>query len=89
MVVYLANFINIIVQLLTLLVIIKVVLSYFMSPYHPLRLNIDRIVEPMLRPIRNLIPPVGMIDFSPIILIVIVEILGRLLVSVLLSVFHL
>ena len=87
-VVYLANIINIIVQLLTILVIIKVFLSYFMSPYHPLRLNIDRVVEPILRPIRNLIPPLGMIDLSPIILIVIVQLLGRILISILLSAIH-
>ena len=53
MIVNIIRFINIIVQLITLLVIIKVFLSYFMSPYHPVRLNIDRIVEPMLRPIRR------------------------------------
>jgi len=88
MITYLLNIINIIVQIITLLVIIKVFLSYFMSPYHPLRLNLDRIVEPMLRPIRSVIPTMGMLDLSPLILIVIVQILGRVISSILLSVFH-
>ncbi len=88
MVVYLANAINFIAGLITLLVIIKVFLSYFMSPDHPVRLTIDRIVEPMLRPIRNLIPPMGMFDFSPIILIILVQLVARILVSILLSAFH-
>jgi len=88
MITYLLNIINIIVQIITLLVIIKVFLSYFMSPYHPLRLNLDRIVEPMLRPIRSVIPSMGMLDLSPLILIVIVQILGRVISSILLSVFH-
>jgi len=88
MIAYLTNIINIIVQVITLLVIIKVFLSYFMSPYHPLRLNLDRVVDPMLRPIRSIIPPLGMLDLSPIVLIVIVQILGRVFNSILVTVFH-
>jgi YggT family protein len=85
---FLINIINIIVQLITLLVIIKVFLSYFMSPYHPVRLNIDRIVEPMLIPIRRIIPPIGMLDISPIVLIVIVQIIGRVINNILVSGIH-
>ena len=81
-----ARIINVIVQLITLVVIIKVFLSYFMSPYHPLRYNLDRIVDPLLNPIRRLIPSVGMLDLSPIILIVIVQVLGRIIVTLLVSV---
>ncbi len=88
MVNYVANLINIIVQLFTILVIVKIFLSYFMSPYHPVRLFIDRIVEPMLRPIRNIIPLVGMLDFSPLILIIIVQLIGRIIINILLTVFH-
>lgn len=80
-----ARIINIIVQLITLLVIVKVFLSYFMSPYHPVRFNIDRIVDPLLNPIRRVIPSIGMLDLSPIILIVIVQVLGRIIVSILVT----
>ena len=85
---YVANIINTVVQLVTILVIIKVFLSYFMSPYHPVRAAIDRIVDPMLVPIRRIIPPLGMLDLSPIILIVIVQILGRVIINLLFSIFH-
>jgi YggT family protein len=88
MIIYLSNLVNIVVQLITLLVIIKVFLSYFMSPYHPVRLNIDRVVEPLLRPIRKVIPPLGMLDLSPLVLIIIIEILGRIIISILISVSH-
>lgn len=77
--------INIIVQLITLLVIIYVFLSYFMSPYHPVRAMISRFVEPMLQPIRNILPSTGMLDFSPIVLLILVQILGRVLISILLT----
>jgi len=82
------RFVNIIVQLITLLVIIKVFLSYFMSPYHPVRLNIDRIVEPMLRPIRQIIPPIGLMDITPIVLIVLIQILGKVILSIITNASH-
>ncbi len=81
-----ARIVNLIVQLITLVVIIKVFLSYFMSPYHPLRYNLDRIIDPMLYPIRRVIPSVGMLDLSPIILIVLIQIVGRIIVSLLISI---
>jgi len=80
-----ARVVNILIQLITLLVIVKVFLSYFMSPYHPLRSNIDRIIDPLLNPIRRIIPSLGALDLSPIILIVIIQLLGRIIISILLS----
>ncbi len=68
-------------RLLSWLVIAKVILSYFMSPYHPIRETIDRAVEPMLAPIRNLLPFTGGLDFSPIILIILLQLLGSFLAA--------
>lgn len=60
-------------QVLILLVIVSVILSYFMSPYHPVRRAIDQIIEPMLVPIRKVVPLVGMVDFSPLVLIILLQ----------------
>jgi len=46
---------------------------------------LDRIVNPFLNPIRNMMPQNGMLDFSPLILILAVEFLSRILISILLS----
>jgi YggT family protein len=78
-------FINILVQLVTIIVIIHVFLSYFFSPFHPVRVAINNIVEPMLRPIRNFLPSTGMLDFSPIILIILTQVIGRILISFLVA----
>lgn len=86
MIVALIRIINIIIQLITILVIVKVFLSYFMSPYHPTRLLIDRLVEPLLTPFRRIIPPMGMMDISPIILIIVIQILGRIIINLLLNI---
>jgi YggT family protein len=72
-------------SILFIVVIVSVVLSYFMSPYHPIRSSLDRIVEPMLRPIRRVVPPLGMIDFSPLVLIILIQVVQTLLISILAS----
>jgi YggT family protein len=75
--------VNIITNLLTLLVIAEVVVSYFMSPYHPFRMTLDRFVEPMLKPIRRYIPPIQNIDLSPVVLIVLIQLISQLLIFML------
>ncbi len=69
--------------LLTVLVIASVFLSYFMSPYHPVRSTIDRIVNPILNPIRRIVPPLQGIDFSPVVLVILIQILETVLVKLL------
>ena len=73
------SIIDILSRIFILLIFIHVVLSYFMSPLHPIRKRIDQIIEPLLIPIRRLIPTVGMIDFSPLVLILLVQILNFVL----------
>ncbi len=81
----LVQLIRILAQFLILLVIVKVILSYFMDPYHPVRRSLDNLVEPLLAPIRRVVPLIGMFDFSPIILIFLVQILSSVLISLLLT----
>ena len=78
-------FINAISQLLVLLVIVSVILSYFMDPYHPIRRGIDSVVEPMLAPIRRVVPLLGMIDLSPLILIILIQVISNILIRILLT----
>jgi YggT family protein len=77
--------VNSIEWILILLVFVSIVLSYFMDPYHPVRRGVDRIVEPMLSPIRRVVPLVGMLDFSPLILIILIQVISGLLVRFLSS----
>lgn len=79
----LQSLIQITTQLLVWLLIGKVLLSYFLNPYHPIRSGLDRFFEPFLAPIRNLLPQTGMIDFSPIVLILLIQLIGTLLISIL------
>lgn len=70
-------------NLLILLVILNIALSYFMDPYHPMRQFVERIVSPMLNPIRRVVPLIGMFDISPIILVLLVSVLQSALVNLL------
>lgn len=79
----LIRFVQVIGQILTLLVLVDTLLSYFMSPFHPFRMALDRIVQPMLNPIRRVIPPLMMMDFSPVILILLIQVIESLLVNLL------
>ena len=76
----LARLINITSQFLIILVVVKVILSYFIDPYHPVRRTIDNLVEPFLAPIRRVVPLIGMFDFSPLVLIILVQILASVLI---------
>jgi YggT family protein len=72
------SIIFIIEQTLILLILLKVILSYFMDPFHPFRQSVDRLVEPLLRPIRQVVPTFGGFDFSPLILLILVEVIATI-----------
>jgi YggT family protein len=74
--------INLLANLFVLVVIVDSILSFFLSPYHPVRSALDRIINPFLSPIRKIVPLVGMFDFSPIILIILVEILSSAVITI-------
>ena len=82
----LAQVINTIAQVYVWIVIASILLSYFMDPYHPVRQGVDNLVRPLLDPLRRVIPPVGMLDFSPLVLIILVQVVARLLVSFILAI---
>ena len=83
MLILIGNIINFIANLLIILVIVDSVLSFILSPYHPARVAVDRLVNPFLAPIRRIVPLLGMLDLSPLILIILVEILSSILVRLL------
>lgn len=83
--VLLASVVTLMANVLIILVFIWVVLSWVMAPYHPLRQTLDRIVQPMLEPIRRILPATGPIDFSPMVLMIVIILAGRILSSIILS----
>jgi YggT family protein len=75
--------INTLANLIVLLVIVDSLFTFFLNPYHPVRNALDRVLDPMLAPIRRIVPLVGMFDLSPLILIILIEILSSALINLL------
>jgi YggT family protein len=67
---------------LTLLVLADILVSFILSPWHSVRRTLDSFVNPMLAPIRRLLPPVGMFDFSPLVLVILIQLAQEVLVTV-------
>ena len=80
----LAQLIRLMANLLIALIFIWAILSWILPPYHPVREALDRIVEPMLAPIRRVVPLAGTIDISPVILWILIELISRVLINVVL-----
>ena len=79
--------INLVTRLVIIFLVIQVVLTYFLPPYNPVRQRLDRLVYPLLAPIRRVMPNTGPLDFSPLVLIIAIEILDWLLVRIITWIF--
>ncbi len=79
----LANAIVIIMRAFTFVILADVLVGYFLDAFHPIRQFLDSIVQPFLAPLRKLLPPMGGLDFSPLVLFFLVELVGRVLVGIL------
>jgi YggT family protein len=68
------------IQILIWMIVISSVLSWFRpNPGNPLVRLLHAVVDPLLHPIRAVLPTGGGLDFSPMVAIVILLILQRLL----------
>jgi YggT family protein len=74
----------IIVELYSLIILARVLLSWVPSAQNtPLAQAIFNMTEPVLQPIRNALPQTGGFDFSPIIAIVLMQVVMSILQSLL------
>ena len=79
----LIDIVGLIFTFLWIVVLADVIVTWILDPFHPIRSFLDSIVQPMLNPIRRLVPPVNGIDLSPLILLIGLDIIRRLVVGVL------
>jgi YggT family protein len=84
---YLVLAVNITAQAVTLLMLAYAILSWVAKPWNQVRMFVDRISEPLLAPIRRVVPLVGMVDISPLVLILLVQLIARVLVSIIYLIF--
>ena len=78
-----ANIIDKTILVLTIAIIIRALLSWFpnIDPRNPLVEFIVAITEPILVPIRAVMPRIGMIDLTPMIAIILLQFIGSVLIA--------
>lgn len=71
-------------ELYSFVILARVLMSWVnIDPYSPLARTIYDLTEPVLAPVRNLMPAAGGLDFSPIIVLILLQVLGSMVVMML------
>lgn len=83
--VVLITLVNDVLQLLTLLIIVRAVFTWIptVDYEHPLVRAIVKITDPILKPVRRLVPPVEGLDLSAFAAIILLWLAGWVLIKVL------
>ncbi len=77
---FLFNLIRYLCQVLTLAIMARVIVSWFSpSPTNMLAIILYQVTEPLLAPLRRIIPRVGMFDFTPLVAVIALQFLAGLL----------
>jgi YggT family protein len=68
------------IDLYSLIVVAAAIVSWIrLDPRHPVAAVVYRLTEPVLAPIRRALPPMGGLDFSPMVLLIALQVLKSIL----------
>ncbi|MGH2399482.1 MAG: YggT family protein [bacterium] len=81
----LITLVDLLFQAFYILLLIRVILSWVpgIDHRHPAVQFVHRVTSPVLNPIRRAVPPVGGLDISPLVAILLVIVVQRLVVGLL------
>ena len=75
-------FVNVLFTVLTYSILARALLSWFpIAPGSPIARLLDDITEPILSPLRRVVPKLGMMDITPIVAMIGLQLLQGILVS--------
>jgi YggT family protein len=81
---FIVNFVSVLFFILQFAIIIRALMSWFNpSPENPIARIVYEITEPVLGPLRRIVPRIGMIDITPIVAILLMQVIESVLVSTL------
>ena len=84
----LLRLVDLVFTLYTLAFIARALLSWFrISYYHPVARFLIQITEPVLAPLRRFIPPMGGLDFTPMVALFILWFVEQLLKMLIVALF--
>ena len=68
------------IQILVLAIFFRAILSWFVrDPYNPIVRVLNSITEPILQPLRQIVPRMGMMDLTPLVAIIVLSVIGGML----------
>ena len=70
----LLNLIDFVFTFLSFAIIARALVSWVITdPYNPIVYWLDRLTAPIMEPLRRVIPPIGMMDVTPIVALLILQ----------------
>ncbi len=82
----LAQLVQVLFQIYWLLIIVRVLISWVNpDPFNPIVQGLSRLTDPILDPLRRVIPSIGPIDLSPLAALLILQALRYFLVQTLMD----
>ena len=87
----LVDIVDLLLTIITWVIIIQVLLSWLLA-FNVLNIHsggvrnfivaLDRLTAPLYRPIRRMLPDFGGLDFSPLVILILIQVIKRLLAGV-------
>lgn len=87
----LVDIVDLLLTIVTWVIIIQVLLSWLLA-FNVLNIHsggvrnfivaLDRLTAPLYRPIRRMLPDFGGLDFSPLVILILIQVIKRLLAGV-------
>jgi YggT family protein len=77
---FVQQFLNLLFLALEITILIRILMTWIpnLNPDNPIVQIIRSITDPILEPARRLIPPIGGLDFSPIVVLLLLSVLQSL-----------
>lgn len=84
-----AELLNLLLNIFLIAILVQVVMSWI-SPntYNPATVLLHRLTEPVLAPARRIIPPISGVDLSPLVVLVVFQLIKFLLIAPLVDIGH-
>lgn len=97
MLIALVDIANLLLSILTWIIIGQVILSWLLAfnvlntssqGVRTFAMALDRVTAPLYRPIRRLLPDFGGLDFSPLVILILIQVIKKLLAGVVASYYY-
>jgi YggT family protein len=82
---YAASFVGLLVYVLTTAIFLRAIFSWFVPPGsdNPIMRFLRDITEPILAPLRRVLPSMGMLDLSPFVAMILLQVMGSIVTQTL------